>query len=1007
MQHKLIYDLQKKFEEFDVEKEEALQIIKTELLIYGGKTADHQVPIEEVWALLVGYNEPVLNKYTDKSIVMNLRMLLTEFSNEGIWMDNLASYFQIEKKYRLFHEENGEIIQVIPQVLTYRTKTYAKLLLDVLEPKEKDCDFAEEGDFSYSRTVETKLQTYSGLIPETKITYPMLPKYREKVKCSSDLNTDWVNIAVEMEKKSQKSYVERAKRIKLQSLHVYQQTTFEYRETQHIAGGLAAGKSTWMMLETYLQVKENGAKVGFIENSVFQVLDRVKELRDLGIKAVPIIGKGSRANHEKRFLESYADASKDVSQFLTQTFHPLVSISDSCTLKALASDFERNTYYPCKSVKQNDKTVLCPLANTCGVYKEWTELVDADVWVATTASLINSSIPAVIDPLERTIYEAMYDLLDIIFVDEADAVQKQLDEQFTVEVDAFGNNNSFFEKSLYAMSNNITGRYTEFANDKLIQRWQINSRELEKAVWSLYAKLSHTPNIQNYLKGKLLFPNKLAYELSKKVTKDEEEQRKIEKQLRKFAVDPRKTVQVKRKLDQLLVREPNKDHILQEVAKLLKIDNQITRDVMDLIEFYLYFSYLDYNIKFLISYYSAVQSRLGIGYDVSPLLTKAKQYKPFLLEAMTGKLFGYRYEKTEEDKLGKFKILEYSGIGRKLLYDWSNMYEIAFKKKGPAVALLSGTSLAPGSDHYDVEVKPKWLIQSELPPSEIKQLFLPAFDEKDGGLLCVSGKREQQRVENLSKLTASLEDRLLVELKTLQVENRRILLVVNSYEDARTVANTLEMIPRLSKQYRVLTRENDELKNAFPRSQIEMFRKEEQKILIVPLMSVGRGFNILDGGTGALFGSVFFLVRPYPVPNDFNYMIQVLHAAFPVFMNQIESRGLHYGKAIKQLRKLSMGRFESMYKRADFWAVLTSKEREVLSWFIFIPVWQMIGRLLRGGRNARVYYCDGSFHNKNSNVPSLLEFWRMKMQKYKDDETFMALYGPFVTSIENMWKVED
>ena len=132
-----------------------------------------------------------------------------------------------------------------------------------------------------------------------------------------------------------------------------------------------------------------------------------------------------------------------MSQFLTQSFHSLVSISDLCTLKALANDFERNNYYPCKSIQQGDKTVLCPLANTCGVYKEWTELLDADVWVATTASLINSSIPSIIDPFERTIYEAMYDLLDIIFVDEADAVQKQLDEQFTVEVDAFGNKNSF------------------------------------------------------------------------------------------------------------------------------------------------------------------------------------------------------------------------------------------------------------------------------------------------------------------------------------------------------------------------------------------------------------------------------------------------------------------------------------------------------------------------------------------------------------------------------------
>ncbi|MEM5687291.1 hypothetical protein AAHB49_16310 [Bacillus cereus] len=94
---------------------------------------------------------------------------------------------------------------------------------------------------------------------------------------------------------------------------------------------------------------------------------------------------------------------------------------------------------------------------------------------------------------------------------------------------------------------------------------------------------------------------------------------KIEKQLRKFAVDPRKTVQIKRKLDQLLAKEPNKNQILQEVAKLFKMDNQITRDAVDLLEFYLYFSYLDYNIKFLLSYYPAVQSRLGIGYDVSPL----------------------------------------------------------------------------------------------------------------------------------------------------------------------------------------------------------------------------------------------------------------------------------------------------------------------------------------------------------------------------------------------------
>jgi len=495
--------------------------------------------------------------------------------------------------------------------------------------------------------------------------------------------------------------------------------------------------------------------------------------------------------------------------------------------------------------------------------------------------------------------------------------------------------------------------------------------------------------------------------LSRKLTKDEAIQKRIEKRLRRFSLEPNKEIQIKRRLDQLLAGEKEKDHILQEMENDLIKDGYIQQHQKDLLEFYLYFAYLDYNIKFLLSYYPAVQSRLGIGYDVSPLLTKAKQYKPFLLEAMTGSLFGYRYEQTDEEKLGHFKILEYSGIGRKLLYDWYHIYEDAFSKKGPAIILLSGTSLAPGSDHYNIEIKPQWLIQSGRPSSKIKQSFLSIFDDENGELLCISGKYEQKRKENLSKITKHLKDRLTVELRTLQSEKRRILLVVNSYEDAGIVAKSLGDIPELSQQFRVLTRGIDQSEKSFPRSQIEMFGKEKEKILIVPLMSVGRGFNILDGSGGALFGSVFFLVRPYPVPNDFNYMIQVLHAGFPVFMRSIENNGLSYGKAIKKLRSLSMGRFESMYKKADFWVVLSSKEREALSWFIFIPVWQMIGRLLRGGKDARVYYCDGSFHNSNTNVPSLLQFWKMKMQKYKKDETFMALYGPFVTSIENMWKVEE
>lgn len=142
----------------------------------------------------------------------------------------------------------------------------------------------------------------------------------------------------------------------------------------------------------------------------------------------------------------------------------------------------------------------------------------------------------------------------------------------------------------------------------------------------------------------------------------------------------------------------------------------------------------------------------------------------------------------------------------------------------------------------------------------------------------------------------------------------------------------------------------------------------------------------MDERGEALFGSVFFLVRPYPIPNDLNYLVQILHAYFPEYSRRVRGQNLFYDKAVNKLRQISSAKLESMYLKPDFWSILSPKEQEIMGWYTFVPVWQMIGRLLRGGRDARVYFCDSKFNAKpagNAEGYSMLEVWAAIMRKTK------------------------
>src|SRR5699024_9692502 len=160
--------------------------------------------------------------------------------------------------------------------------------------------------FYYKKWEHDEEVTYSGKIPSNWIKeIEPLPMYRKKKDLSFPASYDWLGVAKQMDQilpQDEAGWEARVKPITLQSLEG--ESLFTYTGTNHIAGGLASGKSTFRSMNTFWLVKEKQAKVGIIENSVSEVLEQVKHLRKLGLKVVPVIGRSNRHQHFINTLES-------------------------------------------------------------------------------------------------------------------------------------------------------------------------------------------------------------------------------------------------------------------------------------------------------------------------------------------------------------------------------------------------------------------------------------------------------------------------------------------------------------------------------------------------------------------------------------------------------------------------------------------------------------------------------------------------------------------------------
>jgi hypothetical protein len=332
--------------------------------------------------------------------------------------------------------------------------------------------------------------------------------------------------------------------------------------------------------------------------------------------------------------------------------------------------------------------------------------------------------------------------------------------------------------------------------------------------------------------------------------------------------------------------------------------------------------------------------------------------------------------------MGRLRFFRCSGIGRWVLLRLHELFR-ADSDRGPNVLLLSGTSWAGTSARYHIDVPVTAIL---TPPSrELEAVrasrfeFFPLFAGQSTSPIKVSGKSGEQREVALQQMLAELANpgagKSILEQHrdSLPADRKRLLLVVGSYHEARLVANHLVSL-RSGWQGQVLhlVADDEEFTDSWDgadglrRADVHTLARTPAWILVAPLLAVERGHNILNENSQAAIGAAYFLVRPHPRPDDLSYVIQrvnrwatrQIRTDFPV-VNGDDRETL--GRLATAFRSAGHREWRWLLNLKLAYSSLPVREREALAWTQLVTIWQVIGRLVRGGVPAEVYFCDAAF----------------------------------------------
>lgn len=784
----------------------------------------------------------------------------------------------------------------------------------------------------------------------------------------------------------------------------------------HLIGLPGAGKTTLINVLCVHMARQNQRVAVFttaieVARQQLEVLTRYLPADDVAL----LVGR----SHDKH--EGHADriagvvaAQDDEGSGFGKTVPGMERFARGCSLRAYAiaeeedvwADWGPDTSPPCEAVmmprvtrngRENETKHLCPLFSRCGRVQNHVQLVGAKVWLGHVLST-TARVPAHLTERRISYAELLPEVMDLVIVDEADDAQANLDGQSLLRTPFLGQRGLQGANSqLMVAYNERTRRHTPTSNYlRAANRLNENLRE--------FVEVIRDPRAVEF-SGQLLNTRTVFYSLI----------RLHDAHVPHDALTPLAQLWDTTVYDVFFRRESAATQA-EHVAHLLGIDAEMVRTAQGMMRsaFVEYMASDEAREDALAEFEQAAALLLGFEPDgrslwmlnllmlITLLVSDVRLMRA--LAAGVDQAFKHTYLPDRSAQgLGGYSTASLLGNFAAISFlrgeNDDNQVEMIVQDRvtrllpgrlsraGLGVLITSATSYLPASSSFHSMTPPDYLLLPIRDGREgrISLNFTPQHDQ-NGLAIRVSGTGEE-RDENLRRIVRQLATRssatnplgsqlerdLAVIAHTISPEGRprKAALVVNSYDQVVDVLDALRGAnPNLYARSRGLARARQPGRHDLVlRAEIEgAARNEHVSILVFPMQAIGRGVNMVLGGEGpdrdlAAIGVMYFLVRPHPVIGDTTLLHSLVNRATEEF-DVADLQGATLSEAVEHHRQHRARLYHVIKKLLERPQQVSQLPKEALLAFtanLVVPVWQTIGRTIRGGADAEIHFVDAAW----------------------------------------------
>lgn len=939
----------------------------------------------------------------DDYIIQNASICLGQFRSEKMWKDTLKEYKKDEYAgIRLYDVIDERIVEKDRTNLVYATRKKDYLRYIISYSGNKDKRYAMQGIYRYYNNNNEEKQVYITLNEEIEETIhdvkaEALP--RETIVVTVE---ELLNAAEEMREKLPDDHcatILKTNVIKMVNHgKVSLATQLELDHVVNIVGMVGAGKTTLLKVLAYILDQRKKRSV-IVTDTVAEVFQLYQYFKSLGCQCSPLIGKAERIKYINQMIGEEEDyLEKEISGYLTTNC--LIDGLDMANENAVSFGEE-----PCTKLEYGNRKYVCPYFEQCPTTAMQREALLSNLVITTVAGLTVGRV----GKMQSAFLEEVIAGVDVVFYDECDRVQKNLDELFTPATEF----NMFIKES----SDPVRQFMLETNAQRLDNIARAYYKELQYRATTVLECVARAVKAAKNNGNKEALDNTFsAYTLLDSIVDEISESTAKEiYQLMDF-----ETAEISSLYD-IMTRSCESicsDRFEQLLAEWLdRKESQLMLDsvssdnskkiaIRKKIQLIITLIFFDRFIMEIGSAYEDCQDiAMGDNELVGFIRSRFSVQQNYLPSALMGNLFGIKL--TSEDDIVLFRQYAY---GRALMTD---LPYLRINREGiptgPHVVLLSGSSYAKGSYEYHVNADVNYIIEADKSVREFigKTQFMELGIEER-----VSGSP----LENREKILRNVVDHCTAYIiSELNKKKGKILLVVNSFSQAESAADRLranlrkrgcgeEVCALISDK----NMEKKDLSQYIRRGEVYKFAQRKARILVAPALAIERGHNIVDEQGHSSLSSVFFLIRPMGVPDDVKersikmngYMAAKL---FNYKENDLYQKNLYVRK---EATKFWIRMNYSAKRRLDY--LYDAEIKTDLVSTMFVLILQIFGRLCRVTDATKepptVYFADGAFRKRagaENGFDALNEMYDYLKDMLSDaeyGEIAKTLYEPFFTA---------